>query len=206
MKNSVIILHEYGAPNHFRGLVYLLNYHNFRYAFYELDWWVKIKRGLKQGSVSMIWRGIRNLMFLQILPILKPRKIVLSAAPFNPQMVMLRRKLKRHQTYFFCSYTIWDQSTCVHDYHNDIRILAEWRDFLTKDVSHIFVVSEKTKTEMINNHFATANKVSVVNHSYHIKPTPKFYQKKTNSFIAVGGLTRHKGTEELLDIFSKDLS
>ena len=203
MNNKVVILHEYGAPNHFRGLIYLLNNNNINYAFYELNWWAKIKKGLKQGSLSLICRGIRNLMFLQFIPLIKTRKVILSIAPYNPQMVQLRRKLKKHQSYFFISYTIWDQSTFVHDYHNDERILEEWRNFLLKDVSHIFVVSEKTKAEMIKNHFATANKISVVNHSYHIKPTPKPNLKKTNSFIAVGGLVHHKGTEELLEIFSK---
>lgn len=201
MKN-IIILHEYGSPNHFRGLVSLLNQKGIGYSFYELNWWSKIKKGIKQGSFPLIYRGIRNFVFLQILPFLSRRKVILSIAPYNPQMVSLRRKLKRHQSFFFISYTIWDQSMFVHDYYGDENVLAEWREFLLEDTTHIFAVSEKTKSEMVKNNFAVASKVSVVYHSYKIRINPLPVHDKTNSFISVGGLTASKGTEELLKIFA----
>ena len=157
--------------------------------------------GIKQLSLHHIYKGIKDFVFLHTMQYKKPTKIILSIAPYNKAMVTLRKRLKKHRSYFFISYTIWDQSAFVHGYNNDKRIIDEWRGFLLDDVEHIFVVSEKTKKEMILNNFAKESSISVVNHSYNTQIQPKEYQRKTNTFITVAVLSEKKGISELLDIF-----
>ncbi len=202
MKN-VCILHEYGANNHFSGLTYLLKKEGIPYSFYELNWKCQIRRGIKNIKLYDIIKGVRNFSFIMTLKFRKPSKIVVAIAPYNKILPELRRKLKRHQAYYFSSYTVWNQSTCVHDFHGNNAILDEWRCFLREDVYHIFAVSLKTKQEIVTNGFSTDEKVSVVNHSYVTPIIPKAEAKKTPVFIVVGGLVKHKGTEELLEIFSR---
>lgn len=200
---KIYIIHEYGAPNHFIGLTYLLREKGWGYSFYELNYLAKIRHGIKHFELSLIIRGIINWFFIKTIKFRRPGKIILAIAPYNKVLVSLRKKLDKHQVYYFTSYTVWDQSTCVHDYHNDECLLITWKEFLWKDTTHIFAVSEKAKDEIVRNGFATADKVSVVNHSYttNIETLPN--TKKKNIFIAVGGLAKHKGTEELLDFFSR---
>ena len=199
---KICILHEYGANNHFSGLTYLLKIEGYSFSFYELNCWHQIIRGIKHLQLSHICRGIRNLCFIKTLKFRKPSKVVVALAPYNNQLPYLRISLKRHQVYYFTSYTVWDQSTCVHDFHGDKALLDEWRHFLREDVDHVFAVSEKTKHEMIRNGFTDDEMVSVVNHSYVTPICPPAKAKKTPVFIVVGGLVKHKGTEELLEIFS----
>lgn len=201
--NKIVIIHEYGAPNHFWGLTYLLKENGLRYVFYELNWRVKLRSGVKNFRPSEIFRAVRNWIFIQTLQYRKSTKVILGIAPYNEMLVHLRNKLRNHSVYYFTSYTVWDQSICVHDFHGDEKIIKVWRDFLLYDAKYIFAVSEKSKREMIVNNFATEDKVAVVNHSYITKIRPSEKQKKEPVFIAVGGLVKHKGVEELLQIFSK---
>ena len=201
MERKYIILHEYGEPKHFLGLFYLFESNGFGYDQYEVDYIRQFRLGVKKKSLHHIYKGIKDFIFLHTIQYKKPTKIILSIAPYNKAMVPLRKKLKKHRSYFFISYTIWDQSVYVHDYNNDQRIIDEWRGFLLNDVEHIFVVSEKTKREMILNNFAKEGKISVVNHSYKTKVQPKENKRKTNSFITVAVLSEKKGISELLDIF-----
>lgn len=201
-KDIIYILHEYGEPSHFLGLTYLLEKNNIPYKFYEINFFIQIKFAIKKRSYTYFLKFFRDIWFLWTLPYKKRTKVILSMAPYHNSLPSIRKKLKNHIPFFFISYTCWDQSMYVYDYKND-NILNEWRNFMLNDVKHIFVVSEKTKTEMIKNDFAIDSKVSVVYHSYTTQVYPANEKKKENIFITVSALLPNKGIIELLDIFSK---
>jgi len=132
----VIILHEYGSPQHFHGLVYLLNKRGYHYSFYEVEFLTQLKLSIRLLSFNYLYRGIRNLFFFLTFPLRKRTKVILSIAPYSKKMVGWRKLLKRHDAYFFISYTVWDQSMYVHSYDNDQNVLDDWHGFLMNDVKH----------------------------------------------------------------------
>ena len=198
--NKVYIVHEYGAPSHFYALDYLLDSRGIPSAKYELNLLGQAKEAVKTLSFRPLLRMLRNLGFLLSLPFLKPAKVVLGLAPYDRSLVLLRPFLRRHQVFYFTSYTCWDGSRQVH--RSDPRTVAAWRDFLRQDVAHIFAVSEKTRTELIRNALASASSVSVVGHSYITRPEITLGHRKENRFIMAGNLQAIKGIEELLACFA----
>ena len=200
MKGKVYIVHEYGAPSHFYALDYLLASRDIPSDKYELNLLGQLKEAVKKRSFRPIIRMLRNLGFLLSLPFLKPAKMVLGLAPYDRTLALLRPFLKRHQVYYFTSYTCWDGSREVHP--SGPRTRAVWLDFLRQDAVHIFAVSEKTRAELLRNGLADESRVSVVGHSYVSRPMAPEVRKKDNGFIAACSLVPWKGIEELLDCFS----
>ena len=198
--NKVYIVHEYGAPSHFYALDHLLASHGIPSAKYELNLLGKGKEAVKTRSFRPFLRMLRNLGFLLSLPFLKPAKLVLGLAPYDRSLVLLRPFLRRHQVYYFTSYTCWDGSRQVH--RSGPRTVAAWRDFLRQEVAHIFAVSERTRTELIRNGLASESRVTVVGHSYVTRPEITPGHKKDNRFIMAGSLDSRKGIEELLACFA----
>lgn len=197
---KVYIVHEYGAPSHFYALDHLLASHDIPSSKYELNLLGQAKEVVKTFSSRSFLRMLRNLGFILSLPFLKPAKVVLGLAPYDRSLTMLRPFLKRHQVYYFTSYTCWDGSRQVHRSGSHTR--SVWQAFLRNDAAHIFAVSEKTRTELIRNGLATSSNVTVVGHSYITRPEITPVHRKDNRFIMVGGLQANKGIEELLACFA----
>lgn len=197
---KVYIVHEYGAPSHFYALDHLLASHDIPSSKYELNLLGQAKEVVKTFSSRSFLRMLRNLGFILSLPFLKPAKVVLGLAPYDRSLTMLRPFLKRHQVYYFTSYTCWDGSRQVHRSGPHTR--SVWQAFLRNDAAHIFAVSEKTRTELIRNGLTTSSNVTVVGHSYITRPEITPVHRKDNRFIMVGGLQANKGIEELLACFA----
>ena len=200
MANKVYIVHEYGAPSHFYALDHLLATHGIPSDRYELNILGQAKEAVKTLFVRPFLRMWHNIGFILSLPLLKPSKVVLGLAPYDRTLVLLRPFLKRHQVYYFTSYTCWDGTRQVH--RSGPRSVATWRDFLRLDVDHIFAVSDKARTELIRNALASPSRVTVVGHSYVARPMAPAAHKKDKLFITVGSLDSRKGIEELLSCFS----
>ena len=190
---SIFVLHEYGAPSHFTALVSLASQNGYKVRFGEF--------GIKRQIRFTRRRLLHNILFLLRLKFSSHEKVVLAIAPFNSELLKLMNLLKNHEVYYFTSYTCWDGSRYVYPpQSNNIRL--KWNEFLDKYVKHVFVVSNKTKNEMIKNNITNQKRISIVNHSYKIKIAPPTKKRKTNSFIVVGELASRKGTLELIRIFS----
>ena len=200
MADRVYIVHEYGAPSHFYALEHLLASERIQSVYYELNIWGQVKKILKTFSARSFLRLWRNIGFLFSLPFLKPAKVVLGLAPYDRSLVRLRPWLKRHQVYYFTSYTCWDGTRHVH--RSGPRTVSAWRDFLQHGVDHVFAVSEKTRMELVRNGLALPSRVSVVGHSYIAKPMAPATSKKNNLFVTAGSLDSRKGIEELLACFA----
>ena len=200
MANKVYIVHEYGAPSHFYALDHLLASQGIQSVSYELNLLGQAKQTVKILSVRSFFRLLRNLGFLFSLPFLRPAKVVLGLAPYDRSLVRLRPWLKRHQVFYFTSYTCWDGTRQVH--RSGPRTVSAWRDFLQHGVEHVFAVSEKTRKDLIRNGLAAPSRVTVVGHSYVARPKAPAICKKNNRFVTAGSLDSRKGIEELLVCFA----
>ncbi|MFR9641056.1 MAG: glycosyltransferase family 4 protein [Rikenellaceae bacterium] len=194
----IYVLHEYGAPSHFYGLEYLANKNGYEIKHREIHNLRYVKKLLLSGNTKIFI----NISFLLSLIFRSKIKVVLGIAPYNIRLVILMWLLKRHDVYYFTSYTCWDQTVCVHNLNGNKWLLDKWQIFTNSYVKHIFAVSDKTKRELVANNFSLAANITVVNHSYKHEITPN-KRIKTLDFIYVGRLVPEKGIIELLDVFKK---
>lgn len=201
MNKTIYTLHEFGSPSHFYGLEELARRDGYKIKHREISQ----KNALKRLIFNFDFHIMLNLLFFLSLPFMKKSKIVIAIAPYNRFVTLWMKILKKHEVYYFTSYTCWDQTLSVHDFNGNMKLIDSWRYFTSTYVKHIFAVSNRTKTELINNNFSTSERVSVVYHSLK-KDIEEGNQVKSLSFIQVGRLVPEKGIYEILEFFKCNLS
>lgn len=202
MNNYIYILHEYGAPTHYHSLKVLAEQHNFQLKFHVFNY--LLDKGLIYKVKCFIkhpYNVLSDLWFLATLNLRQPVKIVIGIAPYNNHLPLLMRLMRKHEVYYHTSYSCWDGARYVHQ-PKAATDINKWKTFTSKYVKHVFAVSEWTKKQMILNGYITAEKISVVNHSYTRLIEANEHQSKTLNFICVAALNESKGISELLHIFS----
>lgn len=95
---------------------------------------------------------------------IKPTKIVIGIAPFNPMLKVMMFLLKKHEVYYHTSYTHRDGKMATYPVQSEMN-LKRWKYFTTNYVKHIFAVSQKTKDGIVVKCYATPDKNSIVNYS-----------------------------------------
>ncbi len=195
---TIYTLHEYGAPSHFMGLEQLARREGYVLKHREIRQGGSVKKFIAKFSLKIF----TNIFFLISLPFRSKAKVVLAVAPFYSHISTLMFLLKRHEVYYFTSYTKWspDMKPHPHPLRSDSKHLSQWKYFTNSFVKHIFAVSAKTKEELIINGFASSNRISVVNHSIRNR-IKAGEQKNSLRFIQVGRLVPYKGVMETIDFF-----
>lgn len=200
MKQKIVyVLHEYGAHTHYLALDVLAHKKGYRLKYYEFSFYNLLKRVVKRNNYTLL-QWIKDWLVMIRLGLSKGEKVVIGIAPYNADLRWMRFILKHHEVYYHTSYTCWDGSRFAHKPAND-RIKALWKKWVSKEVKHIFAVSEYTKSELVRNGFSEATKISVVNHSYDVTINSITNNKKENRFISVCMLSKYKGVDELLEYF-----
>lgn len=203
--NTFYILHKNGAPSHYYGLVYLAKAQGFEVKYREFSVLSKLYKSLIKGNIGIFNKQWTNAWFLLNLLFTSNKKIVLGIAPFDSKLGTLLPFLKKHQVYYHTSWTCWDKTFHPKRKNNTEKVFATWKHFLEQQVEHVFTVTEKSKTEILQNYEVVTSKVSVVYHALHpqyVAYIPK--EKIPNSFIYAGRLDKGKGIEELLDFYSEN--
>lgn len=203
MTDKVIyILHKNGARGHYIALEYLLKNENAVLKHREFSVFSKLFKSITKGNFKQFKKQITNILFLVSLLFTKNKKIVLGIAPFDNKIAFLLYFLGNHKIYYHSSWTCWDKSFHPKRKKNSDRIFKIWRSFLEQKVLHFFVVTNKTKTQLLNNYKLSDDKISIVNHAnsddFYLNYN---YSRKPNSFIYVGRLLPQKGILEMLDFF-----
>lgn len=202
MNKTIYVLHEYGAPTHYIALEHLATKHQTKVIYREFRILLLLKSWMKHPwRLTKLRRCLINIFFLCSLFFRQPAKIVIGIAPFNHLIGGMMFLLKRHEVYYHTSYSCWDGTRYAHKPKNE-RVVSLWRRFTSSYVRHIFAVSEKTKSELINNGFATEERITVVNHSYRERIEAEPDARRTKSFIFCGRMIASKGIEQLLEYFA----
>lgn len=202
MNETVFVLHEYGVPEHYIALQALAQRHGMKVKYREFNYLYLLKSWLKSPThIKILKKLFVNLWFILSIPYIKHSKIVLGIAPYNKLLVRIMHRLKRHSVYYHTSYTCWNGERYAHKPLNaeGERI---WREFTNNYVKHIFAVSQKTRSELISNGFATPQRISVVNHSYKEIILTDEHKKNDLTFIYCGRIIPEKGIEQILHFFS----
>ncbi len=124
----------------------------------------------------------------------------------KPNFKKLKRlllPLKKHQGYYYTSWTYWDGTFQPKQLKSN-KVLAVWSLFLNQKVTHIFAVSQTAKQSLIENYRILSDKISVVNHTIHPAFLKEFTLKKEpKTFLYYGRLVPQKGIMALLTYFKE---
>ncbi|MEK2484827.1 glycosyltransferase family 4 protein [Providencia stuartii] len=200
-KNKIIVLHEYGANEHYVGLSSLAKEHNSSIIYREFSCIRQLVSGIIHLKYSRIKRSIVNFIFLVKLMLTKNKKIILGMAPLDYRMLFISKILKRHHFYYHTSWPYWNFGQYPKDNFLQKKIKQYWGEFLLQS-EQIFCVTEQAKKSLIDNKLALENRISVVYHSYNQSIFYKKEKKYNNKLklLFVGRLEPEKGIRNIIEI------
>lgn len=197
------ILHEHGELSHFYAADLCTRRHGYAVCYREFNYRTQVKSIAVAWNKGKLRHVVANMLFPMQLLFGKRRKVVIGIAPFNRWLPVWSWILRRHEAYYFTSYTCWNGTKAVYNAHPSDTLIRIWRNFIGNRAKAVFAVSSKTKEELVRNGFVTEEKVIVVHHSHKEPPAPAEAVCKRNRFIYVGRMVPEKGIGELLDIFGR---
>lgn len=206
----VTVLHEYGAPGHFRALEALLRMRDLPLPRYrEFSSRYGWKRLLKHGDPKPLSRWPGNLLALACLAATAGEVVVLGMAPFDPRMVVLRWMLRRHRVVYFTSWHVWDGSRHPKGCPGDRQAVQRaWRRFLEDDAAGICAVTAPV-LESLRANYAIAAPAAVVWHG--VDPETYHPRGRRDDDVAplrilfVGELIHRKGIDRLAKLIDHPL-
>ncbi|WP_441257262.1 glycosyltransferase [Vibrio sp. Vf1514] len=210
--NNVIVIHEFGAPEHYYGAQDFLVKNAGSIKYREFSTPLLVYRALKSRSFSKMLKAFSDffyLLFCYLFPsILKGKTVILGCAPLDWRICLLKRCLKHSKIIYHTSWLSWDGSKypknipCLEKYLTKV-----WKEFLGKSVHHIAAVTPEVKRQLIENFSVPEYIIQVVYHCFNneiFKITDDFSNVDINhkqlNVIFVGRLVEEKGVREIISL------
>ncbi len=168
MRKKIIILHEFGAPNHFRALEYLLKYQypDVELVYGELSIKAVIKKIIRNKDFSGVRRLPGNLKTLVMLYFQKNHLVILGISPYSFRLAYLLKMLKHHQVFYITSWAFWEEDHLPKSLFKRNKVVQNaWKIFLEQTVSGIFCVTQKSLNSL-SERYKLNCKNAVVYHSF----------------------------------------
>lgn len=201
----VIVLHEYGANNHYSGLELLARTNGFFLDYFEFSFIRQIIKGIVRFDIYSLNKGMRNLFFFisSLLTGLKGENVVVGIAPYDYRVIFILL-LTRNANYFL--HTSWPYWFDGYTPKKEIKILrCIWRRFVLNSKA-IFAVTDAVKTNLCKGYNYPKNKCHVVYHacgkhffSENIK-SDEVKKNKKISAVYVGRYDKSKGLDTIFEL------
>lgn len=202
---EIIIIHEYGEPSHYTGLIHFAKDNNINVEFRDFNFPKKALISFRRKNYKGIAKACSDfLWFLSVLinpNILRKKYCVVGIAPFDFMIVPLRRILSKCNYAYHTSWLYWDgKDVPKKNIYFKNKIEKGWRSFL-KDASMIATVTHNAK-ENINQYFPeTLRKTKVVFHAFNENIfNCKKLKRSHFKIIYVGRIEKYKGIEKIVDM------
>lgn len=200
---DVIILHEYGAPSHYAGLLPLCKN---KVEFKEFSISRKFFRSLQKRDFKLFFKTLKNFLWLVVtflLPILNKNKvIVLGMAPLDVRILFIKRVVKYSDVIYHSSWIDWGKGNYPYKNKFFSEVLEDtWRYFLREQVRSIAAVTSKTKEE-IANFIGEDSKIHVVYHSFNNEFLGSEIKTASENInvIYVGRIVPQKGISKIIQL------
>jgi|GEM_PF-858919 glycosyltransferase involved in cell wall biosynthesis len=201
MNEKVIVLHQYGAPSHYRALEYHVKSNGGRIVYREFTIWKPLRKSLRTLSIRSFIKCILNITNLVHLFFTKNKTVVLGMAPKDERIFFLRHILKRHRIHYHTSWPYWDKGFFPFDNPGKITE-RQWKLFLERDIASIVCATHECKRTLQLTYHIKAP-IYVVGHSInpdYFYPAETISDRKHVKYLYVGCFTENKGIHEIFKI------
>lgn len=204
-KRTIYILHEYGAPSHYRSLSwYAENIGNDRILFREFSILRKTSKSILKLDYELFWKQVTNVILIINLIFSRHKYIIIGIAPYDWRLLYLFPILRKHKYFYHTSKTTWGYVNYSKRFLAKTQTSRKvWTKFI-ENSNGIFCVTKKSAKELRK--YYNVNHISVVNHSlpklFEDAPFPKKTQKKHINCLFVGRYTESKGIQLIFDIIN----
>lgn len=166
---TLVVLHEYGAPEHTTGLVHWASANGMKVCYREFDFPKQVLRAVYRRDFDLMCRALRNAFWLClcIFGFIRDRRIVVGIAPFDWKLVLLLPFLRRNEVWWHTSWPHWGGWLREKKYPKPIRfgvVEAVWRRFIKDHLKGIYFVTDFGRSRFLKA-FGASIPSAVVHHS-----------------------------------------
>ncbi|WP_197068585.1 glycosyltransferase family 4 protein [Photobacterium gaetbulicola] len=198
-----IVLHDYGAENHYLGLQHLCEMKNQEINYHEFSFIRQIGKGLIRRDYLTFIRGLKNmlLMFKFIFNGAKNYKVIVGIAPYDYRVIFLKFLLRNSDYYLHTSWPYWFLGRTPKKNYSSLS--GVWRKFVNRSRG-VFCVTNAVKNNFCEGFSYDPNKCHVVYHSYdsqyfNLGDREEIKQNSELKVLYIGRVVKSKG----LDIIEK---
>lgn len=168
--NRIVILHEYGEPSHYTGLVRYAELNRIPVEFRDFNFFKKILISIRRRNYMGILKAFEDLYWmLKMLffpRLLRGSYCIVGIAPFDIMIIPMRRILSYSKYIYHTSWLYWDGADHPKKtYFFSTFIRRSWRLFLKK-ASSVATVTDDARKSLNVNYPETRGKTNVVYHSF----------------------------------------
>lgn len=201
---KIIILHEYGVPEHFRGLQKYCESHKreIQITYCEFRILKNIIKGIIHRDGRKILKNIKNIWIIISLMFYGGNIVVLGMAPYDGFVLAARQMQRKNKIVYYSSWPYWDHSRYPkHVWFLKKYIDRKWLSFL-RDVRYVGVINEGVKN------FVSVSKCAkswVIPHSVDTQiyyPNSRRCDRSQIRVIYVGRLVQEKGIQYIIEAIS----
>jgi glycosyltransferase involved in cell wall biosynthesis len=201
--SKIIVLHEYGAPEHYRALEHLTDANGATIEFREFRVVRKFLKGLVTQDFKLIIRSLRNSFWLlkATFGLVRSESILIGIAPFDWRILLLQPLIHNNTCSWHTSWPYWDGNKLPKPTHSKF-VLKTWRRIVTSEFKMIYFATAYAQMDFLSNYKAETP-TQVVYHSYN----PQIYnlnqrvQGKGLTIGFVGRLEELKGIHLILELY-----
>jgi len=195
--SRVFILHEYGAPHHFKALYYLASLGLIGIESAEFDICKQIARLILHRENASLTRLKHNLHLISNLWNAVGQTIIVGVAPYSPIISFLMKLKEKNQLIYFTSWPFWKEDELAPKRPLTSRQKKLWYEFLNGITA---VTVTKVAQEAISWHGANAMHIPHCVDTEVFKPLTSFAIKDKIIILFVGRLDKEKGVRHLIDV------
>lgn len=202
MIKKVIILHEYGAPRHFKALYYLEEIREIKeIESIEFNIFKQFAKGIFYRDIKWIKKSFKSIK--KIIRLLKGKRqiIIIGSAPYDPIIPLLLYLKKRNRVIYFTSWPYWQGERHPHKAFYPYQKKL-WNKFING-------ITAVTISEAAQDAISKLGAKPV--HIPHSVNTEMFKVRKSKidtskiKILFVGQIAWHKGVDLLMDIVRDEL-
>lgn len=205
MQRTIYVLHQIGAPEHYKGLEYYCKDEGLVLKYREFSFFRQLGSSIIKRDKKKFKKSFVNMFFVFSLIFTRNHTVIIGIAPYDYLMIFFSVVSRRHNFYLHTSWPYWDK--IKFDKRRLINILgsvifSSWKLFLENRCKGIFCVSNFSKINLLKQYKITCP-VQVVYHSYNEKVFYHTFGTQINiplKFLYVGRLIPNKGINDMLEL------